>query len=247
MSEPVTETQSNVKKASFFSSLTQKKCYTLMQGASVLMLIIAILLYLLAAMNFWLIAIEGGLALALAFIWQRASERRAGRVIIRSLILTLLTLVLLSSVAIMLYLLSDVSAYDSTLAAEFLQAQGWPLLAVFLLPPFLFFQPTLVVMAGQRHTIDAVTLRIVSILTLILTLLLCIFALSYSSDGGAIITSVTYTPKILGQEMNITIAIDNILTRIIFCLCSAVMVVLSFRLKAEPRVKIPKLAKTQRA
>jgi len=121
------------------------------------------------------------------------------------------------------------------------------LVATMLLPILLMIQAALSVCIKSRCRFDLVLMRITSIVVFLATLSMCVFILdlkleatSLSSAPENFITTIhPFSFSMLGMDIDFTIAIDNILTRILLCGSGALSVIASFLLKPStdsPRI-----------
>lgn len=234
-SSPVASAKGKRQWAEWF---TAEHCLNGLLLASVVQLVLSILLYVLAAIQFKVLLIEAGVMIVLALLSHKLNDEFRWRVILRVLYVAVLVLVLVGGAAMMVLIVSQSAALGSHDQQQAIFANFLMITGILALPALLFLQPAMVAMVQGRYRFDLVLLRITAIAVLLLSIVLCVFGLEYTMNGERmIINSVRYSPVIFGHTMNITIAIDNILTRILFCLCSIVMVVFSFKLRSLSRAK----------
>ncbi|MDD2363018.1 MAG: hypothetical protein PHH84_08735 [Oscillospiraceae bacterium] len=217
-------------KSSWF---TTTNCLNGLLLASVIQLTLGILLYLIGTVSFMVLLIEGAIALVLAFLSNyKGYSSRLWKILLRILFSVYLFASLAAGIAMIIFIFVFIRGYKDPDLNLIILDNIWLTLALIVIPPLLFLQPALSVMAKYRKRYDLVLVRIAAITVFILSVILCVFILNHEAAFGNILsTSVTYTPVIFGHQMNINIAIDNIFTRILFCLCSGAFVVFAFKLK----------------
>lgn len=224
---------------------TPAHCLNGLLLATVIQLVLCILLYVLAAVQFKILLIEAVAMLALGWLAHKQGDVFRWRVTLRVVFITLISL-LLAGGAVMIILLAvqsgDASGEQLT---QTILPNLWMTVALLVLPALLFLQPAMAVLAHHRYRFDLVLQRIIALAVLALSLLLCLFALDYSLGGSPlIVSSVSFSPVVFDYPISITINIDNVLTRILFCLCSAAAVVFAFKLPSLPRKKPSRKTKT---
>ncbi|HIW74900.1 MAG TPA: hypothetical protein H9684_11300 [Firmicutes bacterium] len=231
------DTAESPRRPSFMGSLTPEKSRNILLGISAVQLVLAVLMYMLPSVNNGLLLAEAAVAVALAlFVRFGPQESRAFRVIMRTVFLLLILVPLIFTVVTMIWTNSLRSLDSSETTQAFLTLSNWFLFADVALPPLLFLQPVLALNTRGSHAFDRVLLRILAALTLIGSVLLCFFALEYTTpDGGEILTEITYYPVLFGHTFTIPIAFENILTRILLCGLSAAALVFSFLPAARRR------------
>jgi len=217
-------------KSSWF---TKANCLNGLFVTSVIQLTLGILLYFIGTISFTILFIEGSIALVLALLSHyKGYSNRLWTVLLRILFSAYLFVPLAAGIAMIIYVFVAVQGFQDPDLNLIILENIWLTLSLIVIPPLLFLQPALSAMAKHRKQYDLVLMRIAAITVFLLSVVLCVFILDYKTDFGSLLsTSVSYTRVILGQQMNITIAINNILTRIIFCLCSGAIIVFAFKLK----------------
>ena len=215
------------KRESWF---TLTHCLNGLLLASAAQLLLAFLLYFLAAISFTTIMIEAGISLVLALLARYGGDSgRLLRVLTRALFTVYLLLTIALGGALVIFSLIQPNLGGNEEIRLIIERDIWFTIAFAVLPLLLFIQPALALLARYRRRYDFVLIRVTGILVFILSFLLCAFLLD-SEGGSYILTSVTYRPVLFGQEIVIPIAFDNILTRILFCLCSAAFILFSFKI-----------------
>lgn len=215
-----------------------EKLQDILLVVSIAQLITAFLLYLLETTVIPVLLAESLAVIGLTLLAHFRYENRAVRILLCVIDIFLIAVPFLFSVIFILLYYTEAVPYPDTDTMIQFQADFWMTFAVIAMPPFLFMQPVFVVNATARRRFDMVLLRIVTLLTLLFSILLCAFALAYKPDGNQLIlTSQTYSWNIFGSAINFTVAIDSIFTRILFCTCSAVLTVLSFRIRSNKKDK----------
>ncbi len=220
-----------------FAWFTLERCLNGLLIASIIQLILALMIYLIASVSFYILLIEAVICISLAlFSHYKANTSRRSRIILRVIYIIYITGVVAFGAVAVLMVYSKLSSTGDAETVLMTQTMLWIALAMLVLPALLFLQPVLAVGAKHRHPFDLVFMRIVAIFVFILSILLCVYALEFSlfGDSNLILTSVKYTPVIFGHEFTISINIDNILTRILFCACSAAFVLFSFLVHSKP-------------
>lgn len=222
------------KMSKIVSWFTREHCLNGLIAASVAQLALALMLYLLAAVTFSPLIVMALISFALALLSHYRGDKRLPRVLLR-----VFFIVIILGVAVMGALsvfMEPGRLFDDNHDTRLInQASLWLTLSLLVLPPLLFLQPALSVGAGRGYRFDLVIMRTVAIAVFILSVLLCVFALEFRlyENQRLILTSVTYSPVIFGYEFIIPINIDNFLTRIMFCLCSAAFVLFSFVVRSN--------------
>ena len=233
---PVEKTDGRPRRLSLRETLNEAKVQNMLLGASVIQLLLALLMYMLPSVRTSLLLGEAAAGIVLALVVRYAPmEKRAVRVLVRVVVIAVLALTTILTIVVVLMTNASRQPTDTEAPSIILTTSNYFMLAAVALPPVLFLLPSLSLNARRRRRFDVVLLRIVTILSLIGVLLLTIFALSYAPYGEpTILTSAVYTPVLFGHTFTININIDNILTRVLLCLCSAVMVFLAFYLRSKP-------------
>ena len=216
---------------------TPERCLNGLLLTSVIQIIIALLLYLIAAIKLEVNLVGAAVSIVLAMLAHfKAGENRLSRVVIR-----IASIIVLAGLPVFYAVLIIVSYFINRSAdvMNYLAATEEALIIILylVLIPVLFFQPVLAVMSKYRRRFDLVLARIAGITALILSV--CVNILEYYlGDDKPILTSFE-TPKLFGQSIKVDI--DNIVIRIIFIGCSAAFVVFSFMLRWHPSQKIKKV------
>lgn len=203
-----------------------ERVFNVLLGVSVAQIVLGLLLYMIISINFLVYFTVGILAIGMAFITHFKVDNRVVRVLIRILLIVGMAGSALTGIGFLMY--------ANSVDAEYIQLYIAYTIAFLLLPIMLFLQPVFIIKAEKRHRVDIVLMRIAAIFTLLLSLLLCFYALEYSYGGQqCIVTSNTYEFTIFSQDISFTLGIDCIFSRLIFCACSGVITVFSFLLHAE--------------
>lgn len=198
-----------------------------------------------AVVNIWLVLLISVIIVGLAVLSYFKFDRRTPRIIIRILCISFAALpLLLGAVYIASFYFEAVKTNDPDVMQYFLSF-FWLTFTVGILSPLLYLQPVFVMNATARRRFDMVMLRIVTIATFVCSIILCVFALEFKIDDGQLLnTSMTYAPVILGEQINFTLAIDTVITRILFCALSAVMIVCSFLVHSKKKDQQAESAKS---
>lgn len=226
-----------------FAWFTLERCLNGLLIASVVQLILALMIYLLASVSFYILLIEAVICISLAlFSHYKAYTSRWSRIVLRVLFSVYIAAVVTFGAVAVLLVYSKLSSTGDAQTMLMTQTMLWIAVAMLVLPALLFLQSALSVGAKHRRPFDLIFMRIVAIFVFILSILLCVYALEFSlfGDSNFILTSVKYTPVILGHEFTISINIDNILTRILFCACSAAFVLFSFLVRPKSKQALDK-------
>ena len=245
------KTADHPRRPSFIESMTEEKNRNILLGVSVVQLVLAILMYMLASVNTTLLLIEAAVAVVLAlFVRFGPQDSRVFRGIMRTVFILLISAAILFTSVVVIWTNSLRSLDNSEATQAMLTLSNWFMFADVTMPPLLYLQPVLALNTRGNRRFDRTLVRILSVLCLIGCILLCVFALNYSTpDGGEILTDVTYFPVVFGHTFAIPIAFENILTRILLCGLGAAMVVFSFlstpltradarrKSKAEPKAE----------
>ncbi|NLN81797.1 MAG: hypothetical protein GX136_04545 [Clostridiales bacterium] len=211
---------------------TTENCLNGMLAASVLQIVLALLLYLLASVKMELLLIETAVGVALTLSAYFKADERVPCILLRVINIFLLCGVLAFGIGIIVasyFMLA--SSGEPNLQIEYSQII-WIILPFIVLPPLLFLQTVFAITARYRRRFDLVLARINGILVLALSLILCFISLEYRQGGERLILTSFTTPKVFGYDF--TIAIDNIITRAVFCVCSIAYVVFAFKLRSMP-------------
>jgi len=238
----------------FFTSLRtdpQFQCDTVLT-ASVLQLFLLFTMYFIAlrSLSLLIFALPAAATLLLYRVERkriRDHERNNGRIqrIIRRIIAVTATAVpFVIFAALTLFFLCTNELLNVTgLGVEYSISL---LVATMLLPMLAVTQAALSICIKSRRRFDLMLMRITSIVVFLSTVSMCVFILnlrfeptSLSAAPENFITTVhPFSFSILGMDIDFTIAVDNILTRILLCGSGAAAVITSFLLKptaADPR------------
>ena len=231
------KTNGHPRRPPLRKSLTEDKARNILLGASVVQLLLALLMYMLPSVKTSLLLAEAAVGIALALVVRYAPmEKLAVRVLLRSVVVAALAAAIILTIVAVLITNASRQSTDTDATSVMLTSGNYFMLAAVALPPVLFVLPALSLNIRSRRRFDIALLRVTAILSLIGTLLLTIVVLSYAPYGKPLIlTEAVYTPVLFGHTFTITLNIDNILTRVLLCLCSAVMVFMAFYLKAKPK------------
>lgn len=201
---------------------------------SVAQLVLGLTLYMLAAISFWCILLFTGIVVAMAVLSYFKFNQRAPRIALRALCIFLGTVPFVIWLVFNILVYREASAYSDPVAMQQFYSWLWLTFAIAVMSPPLFLQPVFVVNAGSRRRFDMMMLRIVSIVTCVDAVILCTLALEYKINNDQLLnTAATYSPVIFGEQINLTVATDNILTRVLFCALSAAIITLSFRIHSR--------------
>lgn len=217
-----------------------EKLQDILLVVSVAQLILAFALYMVAVINIWWVLLISVIIAGLAVLSYFKFDRRTPRIIIRILCISFAAVpFVLGAVYIASLYFEAVKTNDPDVMQYFLSL-FWLTFTVGVLSPLLFLQPVFVMNATARRRFDMVMLRIVTIATFACSIILCVFALEFKIDDGQLLnTSTTYAPVIFGEQINFTLAIDTVITRILFCALGAAMIVCSFLVRSKKKDKQP--------
>jgi len=201
---------------------TVERCIEGMPGVAVLQVILGLLLYIIASIewSFWLGAMVA--ALILGFIGNYKGDNRKTRILLRVVFIAFIAA---------LFVFDIVALCISIMYSEYDYRVDLVFLLSFSLSAMLFAQAAASSMVKFRRKFDLVLLRVIGIIVLAMSLMFCTFGLGYKVDSGTplVLRSFT-TPEIFG--MSFEVAIDNIITRLLFSLLSVAFVFMSFKIRA---------------
>jgi hypothetical protein len=223
----------NKAKTDFLSKLawfTDERCINGLPSVAVLQLVLALLLYMIAAIEgvFWFSA--SAVALVLGLIGYYLADKPIVRILLRVLFIVLTAGIVGFGIAIILMSYNELkTTVDFSLNPD---SFYYILIYILLLElsVFLFVQAAVSGLAKYRRRFDLVLLRIIGIIVLVFSVLFCVFGLEYGLSGSKFIVTSFVTPEIFGKSFKI--GIDNIATRAVFCLLSLSYVFMSFKLGA---------------
>ncbi len=229
------------RRSPFLKNITEEKSRNIVLALSLAQLVLAVLMYMLPSIRMSILLVETAIAVALGlFVRFGPQESRVFRGILRVVFILLFAVPLVFSIAAAIWT-NSLRSLDSNEATQaMLTLSNWFLLADVALPPLLFLQPVLALNTRGSRPFDRVLLRILSILALAGTILLCFFALEYTTpDGSEILTQTTYFPVLFGHTFTIPIAFENVITRILLCVLGAGATVFSFLPARHSRKDLP--------
>lgn len=228
---PAATSQKEGKAAgSSLRTMTEEKIRNILIGLSFAQLVLAGLMYMLPSIKPTILLAEAAVAVILALLVRFGpQESRAFRVILRVIFIVLIAVPALFAIGVCIWTNSLRSLDDSASAQAMLTLNNWFMFADIAFPPLLFLQPVLALNTRNNRGFDRILLRVFSGLCLVGCLMLCLFALEFSTPEGAeILTETTYFPVLFGHTIVIPIAFDNILTRILLCGLGAAILFFSF-------------------
>lgn len=219
-----------------FKWFTDERCIEGLPSVAVLQVILALLLYMIASVewSFWLVATAAALVLGLVGIYK--GDNRGARIILRVVIIAFIAALIAFDI---------VALYVSLRYSEYDYKVDLVLLLSFSLSALLFVQAAVSSLAKHRRKFDLVLLRVIGIIVLAMSVLFCIFGLEYKVGGVPLIVRSFSTPEIFG--MSFEVAIDNIVTRLLFSLFSVAFVFMSFKLRAFSSKKAQEQTKAEQA